>query len=713
MIQYDVADGLALVRLSRPPLNAITFSLLDALTSAIERAVADGSVRAVVLTGEATHFSAGADVNLFREIRGREDACRLSRVFQQAFQVVEDSPKPVAAALAGHVMGGALELALACHFRVAAPAARFSMPEVNLGINPGAGGTQRLPRLVGPSMALDMMLTARPVDARAALAAGLVDAVADGDRLLESARELLRSASGPRMTSRLTEKVGDASANEAALARAEPLLAKSPSEIIAPRKIVEAVRVGLNESFQAGLAAEQDAFAACMETPATRNKIDLFFAMRGASKVAGLDGAKPAPVAKAAVIGMGSMGTGIAQALVEAGLPVVVRDEDEAALHRGVERIGKSLAKRVDQGRLSAARSQEMLRRVATTTAWDAVAEADLVIEAVYEEASIKRAVLARLEEVCRPEAVLASNTSTISLDVLAREMQHPERLVGMHFFNPAHRMPLVEIVRHASTSRDVVAAALDVARRLRKTAVVVQSREGFVVNRLFIPYLKEAFWLVEEGADPRSIDHAMVEFGMPMGPLALIDMAGLDVLALTDAVLRDAFPRHGPLSEIVARLVERRHLGQKSGSGVYRYEKGDYAPHESDVAGRIIDEVRRGAGRERRQFGREAIVERLVLRMVAEASYVVEERVVDRASDLDVATVLGIGFPDFRGGVWKHARHLGGGRVTDRLGALTRQFGPRFSPSERFGDLVEGRPVAGNTAGATGGFRPADAFDA
>jgi len=680
MIECTVSDGVCVLRLNAPPLNTMTFPLLDELRAAVRRADAAPAVRGIVITGGADHFSAGADVGLFRDIGRAEEAVRTSRVFQEAFQAVEDSPKPVLAAVAGRVTGSALELAMACHFRVCTKAARFSMPEVTLGINPGAGGTQRLPRLVGAEEALKMLLTGEAIDATQAQALGLIDAIAEGGDLIEEARTVIRSASRPRKTSTCTDKVS-AAANETAFRRARERLAGMRPEIIAPRIILEAVEAGLKESFEAGLRREQEGFAECMSTSATRHKIYLFFATRETGKIPGFSGQAGAGITAAAVIGMGSMGTGIAQALITSGVRVAVLDQDRSALQRGAERIRGSVRKRVEEGRLAPEAAEGMLGLLSTTADWRKIADAQLVIEAVFEDIPVKRAVIGEIEAACGDGAMIASNTSTISLDVLAEGMRHAERLIGMHFFNPAHRMPLVEVIRRDATPPSVAATAIGFVKAIRKTPVLVRNREGFLVNRLFIPYLKEAFWLLEEGAEAPVIDSAMVEFGFPMGPLTLIDMAGLDVLVLTDRVLSRAFPAHGPLSKVAVRLVERGHLGQKRGSGVYKYEKGDRTPRRSAEAAHVIAEVQQAEGRTPRPVGKGEITRRLVLRMVNEAFYVMAEGIAQRAADLDVAVVLGMGFPDFRGGVLTYARDLGLGNVLADLDKLAAEYGARFAP--------------------------------
>jgi len=689
VVDYDVSQGVCVLRLNSPPVNALTFALVEELRAAVRRAGSDPAVRGIVLTGTPTHFSAGADVNLFRELASAAapaaGAERMARVFQEAFQEVEDSPRPVVAAVAGRMMGAALELAMACHFRICARGATFGMPEVHLGILPGAGGTGRLPRLVGPAAALKMLLTGEAIDADEALRLGLVDEVCDGAALLERAGEMARTACTPRRTSRLTAKLADA----AALAEADKLLSKGRPEVIAPRKIAEAVRAGIAECFEAALQREQSGFAECMATAATRSKIHVFFATRETGKVPELAGAEAAEVSRAAVIGMGTMGTGIAQALIAAGIPVVVRDEDEAALGRGMERVRRSVERRVEEGKLSPDGAGRMLGLLSVTTRWGAVADADLVIEAVYENVATKRSVIAAIEAACRPSAIVASNTSTLSLDVLAAGMRRPERLVGMHFFNPAHRMPLVEIVRRDGAARAAVATALKLAKSLRKTPVLVRNREGFLVNRIFIPYLKEAFWLLEEGAAPEAIDAAMTEFGFPMGPLALSDMAGLDILLATDRVLSGAFPRHGALSAIVARLVEQGCLGQKTAAGVYSYAPGDHTPRPRRETAELVRQVQAGRRVRPRAFTPDEITRRLVLRMACEAFYVLEEGIALRPSDIDAATVLGTGFPDFRGGVLRYANDLGLGRVRAELETLARDVGERYAPPE---SLAKGR---------------------
>ena len=683
MIRYSVTDGICVLRLDLPPVNTLTFELLEKLCASVKQANDDPDVQGIIITGGPGHFSAGADVGMFREISTADEAKNASRIFQDAFQEVENSPKPVVAAVSGRVMGGALELAMACHFRVCDKDTRFSAPEVNLGINPGAGGTQRLPRLTGVEKALSMMLTAKPVKADEALAMGLVDAVCDADQLMNQSLEILKSGSEPVRTGSRTDKIQNQEKNAVAFEKARGILAKVRPELIAPAGIIKAVETGLQESLQAGLLMEQEVFAECMATPAARNKIYVFFATSDTAKMPDLADVKPGRISQAAVIGMGSMGMGIAHALIIGGTPVIVRDEEQSFLDKSVGRITRSIGKRVEGGKLSQARADEMLSLLTTTTDWQDIADADLVIEAVFEDMQVKQAVIKRIEETCSADTIIASNTSTISLDILAEGMQNPERLIGMHFFNPAQTMPLVEIIRRDKTPGEIIMTALKLARKIRKTPVLVRNREGFIVNRMFIPYLKEAFRLLEDGASPTAIDQAMIDFGMAMGPLTLIDMAGIDILVFVDEVMNRAFPTHGKLSSIAVQLVENGAMGQKAGAGVYKYEKGDRRPHPSEDTSRIIAEVQAGIKKEPRKVDSDEITERLILRMVNEGFHIMEEGIAQRESDLDAAMVLGTGFPDFRGGVMKYARDVGLENVINRLDELSNKFGKRFLPCE------------------------------
>jgi 3-hydroxyacyl-CoA dehydrogenase len=690
MIDYSVDHSTAYIRLDNPPLNVLSYPLLDELVASLDRAGNDASVNGIILYGSETHFTAGADVAIFRKLETDDEAIAVSKRFQDVFMAIEQSVKPVVAAVAGSVMGGALECALSAHFRVCTATTRFSLPEVNLGIVSGAGGTQRLPRTTGVAPALDMLLSGKPVSAAGAFEMGLVDAVCAPSEFLTKAAELLSSGKNIVRTSVRTDMIADSAANETAFSEAEKLLRKTPPELIARKIIIDAVKTGISSSFAEGCRKEQTGFAACMATNATCNKINLFFATRSTGKVEAYASFKPAEITTTAVIGMGSMGSGIAQAFAAAGKQVIVLDTDRGNAEKGIVKIADSMTRKINRGSMTRDKADALLKKITIADGWRDLSGADLVIEAVYEDIGLKQSILNNSEEACPPETIIASNTSTIDLDTLAQPLTHPQRLIGLHFFNPAHSMPLVEVIKRESTAPEVVASALHFAGTIKKTAILVNNSVGFVVNRLFIPYAIEAYRLLEEGADPFAVDAAMVKFGFPMGPLAIIDMTGIDILAFTDMQMHSAFPWHIPLSEIAKSLISEGMLGQKSGCGVYRYEKGNHRPLANERTVQLVKKHAETSGIPLRTFTDEEITDRLIFRLIAEGFRVVEEGIARNEQDMDVAMVLGIGFPDFRGGVLRYAREYGLKAVVDRLMQLTTDHGERYSPCKYLQSIIQ-----------------------
>lgn len=690
MIDYSVGGGVAYIRLDNPPLNVLSYGLLDELTASIVRANDDTKIKGCILYGSESHFTAGADVSIFRNLVTEEEAIAVSKRFQDAFMKIEESVKPIVAAVAGSVMGGALECALSAHFRVCTTTTRFSLPEVNLGILPGAGGTQRLPRITGTAPALQMLLSGKPVSARQALEYGIVDSVCSSSELLDKAAEMIAAEKPIIRTSRRTDNIPDHEADTVAFSDAENVLRKTPPELIARRTIIDAVKTGIEESFEAGCRKERTGFAACMATNATRNKIDLFFATRATGRIAAYADCKAATISTAAVIGMGSMGSGIAQAFAAAGKKVIVLDTNRDNTEKGVSSIADSMARKINRGSLTREKADRLLGNLFIADDWSDLASADLVIEAVFEDVALKQSILKNIEDATPVQTVIASNTSTIDFDILAQPLTHPERLIGLHFFNPAHSMPLVEVIKRDETAPEVVAAALKFSGDIRKSAVLVKNSVGFVVNRLFIPYAIEAYQLLEEGADPFAVDAAMTAFGFPMGPLAIIDMTGIDILAFTDKQMHTAFPLHIPLTEIAHNLINEGMVGQKCGCGVYRYENGNRKPLPNE---RTVQLVKIFAEKEKKtlhDFSSEEITERLVFRLIAEGFRVVEEKIAQNERDIDVAMVLGIGFPDFRGGVLRYARDYGLKEVSDRLSKLASRHGGRYSPCTYLQSIIQ-----------------------
>ena len=689
MIDYSIAGTVATVRLDNPPLNVLTFDLLDGLTGAIDRANSDPAVTGIVITGSAAHFTAGADVNIFRTIASDGEAMAVSERFQKSFDRIEQSCKPVAAAVAGSVMGGALECALAAHFRICTAGSRLGMPEVNLGILPGAGGTQRLPRTIGTGAALRLLLSGSPVSAQEAQNLGLVDKVCEPADLLAAACRRLDSVGIIRCCSQRTDTIADAEANEAAFSQAGKKLLRVPRELIASSVIIDAVRTGIEVSFEAGLEKERQGFARCMGTTATRNKIYLFFESRATAKLKEFESVTPDAISSTAVIGMGSMGAGIAQAFAAAGKTVTAIDVSIDAARKGLSRIDESLDRKVERGSLTRQKADALLDRIAPASDIAAATGADLIIEAVFEDIAVKQEIIEKIDTIATPATIVASNTSTINLDLLAGRLSHSERLIGLHFFNPAHSMPLVEVIRRPQTDPQVVATTMNLAKELRKIPVPVNNHVGFVVNRLFIPYCVEAYQLLDGGADAHAIDAAMVAFGFPMGPLSIIDMTGIDILAFTNEIMTGTYPYHIPLSPVATTLVEEGMLGQKTGCGVFRYEKGSRQPLKNERTEALAEQFLRDSGSAPTVFGNDEITDRLVMRLVAEGFRVMEEQVALREADIDVAMVLGTGFPDYKGGVIKYARELGIKKVFSLLESLAGQYGERYQPCNYLQSII------------------------
>ena len=681
MVDYSISNGICILRLNNPPANAINFQVLEALCLAVNRANTDNAAHGIIITGTNDQFSAGADVAIFEKIKTADEAKRTSRLFQEAFDAIETSQKPIAAAVVGTVMGGALELSMACHFRICAHGCRFGMSEIKLGINPGAGGTQRLPRLVGLEAALEMLLTGRPIGSDDALDLGLVDAVCEKDRLVETCRNLIESSPRPIDASNRTNKVSDKPINEKAFLNAQKHIQSMRPENIAAAQIIEAVKIGLLDSYKAGLIKEQEAFAQCMETSVARNLIYLFFATRKTGKPPAMEAVKTKSINRVAVIGMGSMGSGIAQAFAIAGKSVIVLDADTRMAEKGLQGIKASLERKVRRGAITWEKALDISNCFTPIKSIDEIGQVGLIIEAVFENIQVKQSLIEQINNVCSPDAIIASNTSTINLDLLAEKLTDPGRLVGLHFFNPAHSMPIVEVVQCKATRPDIIATAMKCVKDLRKTPILVKNSVGFAVNRIFIPYFMEAFQLLEEGNAPQEIDAAMKQFGFPMGPLSTMDMTGIDILAMSDLQMQAAFPYHLPLPRATRELVAQGLLGQKTGAGVYKYGKGGISAEPNDQLVSIIDRVRLESGIVPRAINRDAIIDRLVMRLIGEAFRVFEEGIVLKESDLDVASVLAAGFPDFRGGVMKYAHEIGMDTVKTRLDTLAGQLGDRFRP--------------------------------
>jgi 3-hydroxyacyl-CoA dehydrogenase len=666
-IDYRVDRAVAVVSFANPPVNGLSQAVRAAISAALERARADSSVRAIVLTGAGGLFSAGADIREFGT-----PASTAEPTLRQVIDQVETSPKPVIVAIAGTCLGGGLELALAAHYRVAGTDAKLGLPEVKLGLLPGAGGTQRLPRLIGVQRAIDMIVSGEPVPAAGLAGTGLLDRVLKADPLA-GAVELAASAEVvtgpiPRTRDIRLDEPNLAALCEAARARlgaARPLL---PAPLLA----VDAIEAA-GGPFEEGLAIERRAFLELMETPESKGLRHAFFAERAAGKVDGITPSTPVrSLDRAAVIGAGTMGAGIAVALLDAGIPLWLLEADQASLDRGLARIAGIYGGQVKKGKLTAGERDHRLGLLRPTLSYEDIGQADVVIEAVFESLEVKRQVFLELDRLMKPGAVLATNTSTLDVDTIAGFTRRPSDVLGLHFFSPANVMRLLEIVRGRATASEVLATALRLGKALRKVAVVSGVCDGFIGNRMLEGYTRQAWYLVEEGATPPQIDQAMETFGLAMGPFRVGDLVGHDVsLAIRQ---RRRAERPGYLcSTLPDKLCQLGRLGQKTGAGWYDYPEDTRRPASSPVVEELIASHRAQIGVAPRPMDEGEIVDRLVYALVNEGARILEEGIAARASDIDVVYLTGYGFPRARGGPMFHAGQVGLDRVIRRVREFAR----------------------------------------
>jgi 3-hydroxyacyl-CoA dehydrogenase len=657
----------AIVTFANPPVNGLSHGVRAGIAAALERAVADASVRAIVLTGGGGFFSGGADIREFGTPASQADPN-----LRQLIERIETSVKPVVAAIGGACLGGGLELAMAAHYRVASAGAKLGLPEVKLGLIPGAGGTQRLPRLVGIERAIHMITGGEPVSAADVADTTLVYRVVNG-HLLDETTDLAASDDVARNPPPRARDIAlDPSALRPLVDAARATLVAARPLLPAPLRALDAIQAGAT-SFDDGLAVERSAFDELMSSPQSRGFRHAFLAERAAGKVEDITSATPVrPIERAAVIGAGTMGAGIAVALLDAGLPVGLVETDQAALDRGVARVAAIYDGQVKKGRLSPGERDRRMALLSPTLSYRDVNRADLVIEAVFESLPVKRTVFVALDRVLKPGAILATNTSTLDVDAIANFTRRPADVLGLHFFSPANVMRLLEVVRGRVTSPEVVSTALALAKKLRKVAVVAGVCDGFIGNRMLEGYTKQAWYLVEEGATPWQVDRVIEDFGFAMGPFRVGDLVGHDVSQAIRQHRRATRPGYIN-STLPDKLFAAGRLGQKTGAGWYDYPEGPRRPVASRAAEELIGAHRRELGMAPRDIGDDEIVGRLVYALVNEGARILEERIAARASDIDVVYLTGYGFPRSRGGPMFYADEVGLGRVLQRIHDFAR----------------------------------------
>lgn len=695
VVRLERQGAIALITVNNPPVNALGVALRTGLLEAFRAAEADVQVRAVALVCEGSTFIAGADI---REFGQPPQAPALPEVVE----FIEAAHKPSVAVIHGSALGGGLEVALACHYRIARRDAQVGLPEVKLGLLPGAGGTQRLPRLAGVAKALEMIVSGTPIPAGEALEHHIVDELFDGDPRAAALAYAARMLDEGRTARRTGERSITDDDSAALIAARHAEVAKRMPGLFSPLRCVAAVEAATRLPLAEGLQRERELFLECLNSPQRAALVHAFFAERQASRIADLPAAtRPREIATAAVIGGGTMGVGIALCFANAGVPVKLLEVSDEALQRALQRARDTYAVSVRRGSLSEAVVQERLALIEGITDYAALADVDLVVEAVFEDMAVKQQVFERLDAVCKPGAILASNTSSLDLNQIASFTRRPEDVVGLHFFSPANVMRLLEVVRGSRTSQAVLASAMALGKRLKKVAVVVGVCDGFVGNRMLFQYGREAEFLLEEGATPQQVDAVLRDFGMAMGPFAVRDLSGLDIGQAIRQRQRAILPAHLEFPTVADRLCAAGMLGQKTGVGYYRYEPGNRTPLENPDLAPMLAAASHEKGLERRELDEQYIIERTLYALVNEGAKILEEGIAQRSSDIDLIYLNGYGFPAWRGGPMFYADSVGLDRVLARVRELHARCGDWWKPAPLLEKLAaEGRTFTDWQAG-------------
>ncbi len=697
VVLFEKRGRIGVIAVDNPPVNALGQGVRQGLIDAHAKALADAEVQAIVLIGKGRTFVAGADISEFGKPAKAPS-------FTDVIELYDGSPKPIVAALHGTALGGGLELALGCNYRVAVSSAKCGLPEVKLGILPGAGGTQRLPRLIGVPKALEMIVSGEPVGATEAKSLGLVDEIVDGDLLTAAiafAERIAATRPLPRISD-LTAHVDKAKIPPGFFEKAAKDAATRARGGRAPVRCVEAVKAAVDLPFAAGLKRERELFEEAVASTESAALRHIFFAERQAAKIPDIAADTPTlPVRRVAVLGAGTMGGGIAMVFANAGIDVVLVDREQGLVDKGLGIIKRNYAATVSKGKLAQGEMDARTARITGATDWGGLGDVDLVIEAVFEEMGLKREIFGKLDRTCRKDAILATNTSTLDVDEIARSTSRPEQVIGLHFFSPANVMRLLEIVRGKATSKAVVATSLKLSKQIGKVGVLVGVCPGFVGNRMLHTYFREAQLLIQEGALPAQVDGVITRFGFAMGPCATSDLAGIDV----GWRIRKQQPKPPPgerySGAVADRLAEMGRFGQKTNAGFYKYEPGSRTPLADPEVLAIIEAVSKELGIERRPIGDDEIFERCLYSMINEGAKILEEGIALRASDIDTVWINGYGFPPHRGGPMFYADTVGLSKIHGTLQQFAAKLGGVWKSSGLLEKLAkENRTFASLDAG-------------
>jgi 3-hydroxyacyl-CoA dehydrogenase/enoyl-CoA hydratase/carnithine racemase len=694
-IKVEIAEGIAVLRMDNPPVNQLSEHFVRELSDAFGEAFKDAAVKAVVLTGTGKNFVAGADITQIKDIRTRDRILDLLRDNNRFLNSIETGPKPVVAAINGNCLGGGLELAMACHYRVAVRGVDLGQAEVQIGLIPGAGGTQRLPRLIGLPNALDMITAGKPIKAEKALERTLVDELADAPRLVDSAVQAARRFVAGQLNLKLRatryrhERLPSAAEKKALLDFAKLMTAAKGKGYIAPLKAIEAFEKGLGYDLDADLEQEAELFADCLLSDVARNLIGIFLNTRAAGRLPRIEGLKPAAIGKVAMLGGGVMGSGILHLLLTNGFQAVLWDIHAAAIEKGLAAVRATFDYHIKNKKMSAEELERLLKSgLAATTALEDLKDVDLVIEAVLEDMQVKQDIWKKLAAVCRPEVIFATNTSALPITEMASVLGDPGRMIGLHFFNPAQRMQLLEIICAQKTSDATLATSVAFGRAIKKIPIVVNDGPGFYVSRQLSALMSGSIFLMADGVDGAAIESAMTEFGMPMGPAALSDLTGIDINYHVNRTFEKRLGERWKVHPLTEAIYRTGCYGRKTGSGYMDYSGPTPVPNP-----KIVEVVRNYLQENRvapKKATRQEIVDLMLAAAVNEAAFMIEEGICDRPQDMDLAMIYGTGFPPYRGGILRYADQWGLKNVHRKLVELAKQYGRRFAPAKLIAEMAE-----------------------
>jgi 3-hydroxyacyl-CoA dehydrogenase len=667
-VNYSVNKNIAILEVDNPPVNPLSSGVRAGLSEYIAKANNDESIEGIILTGAGRSFIAGADISEFGQKPDGPD-------LHTALKEIEFSKKPVLAAINGTALGGGLETALVCNYRMGTDKAIVGLPEVNLGLLPGAGGTQRLPRLIGPSQALKMMIAGTPMSAKKALQQGVIDAISENS-LIDDAIAFLQEKIGldlnehPKVRDK-NEKVLEARGDDNVLSEAKALAAKTRRGQFAPGQIIACVEAAINDDFDIGMKKESEYFLECLINPQREAMIHIFFGERAASKISDIPKETPLlPINSAGIVGSGTMGGGIAMNFANAGIPVLVLDQDEKNLERGMGVIEKNYQMMVDRGRMTQEQKDAVLSLITPTLSYEDLSDVDIAVEAVYENLELKQEIFKSLDTVTKDHAILASNTSGLDIDAIASSTKRPGKVVGTHFFSPANVMRLLEVVRGKDSSDETMATVMSIGKRMGKAAVVSLNAPGFIGNRMLAGYTYQANMLLLEGALPNQVDSALESFGMSMGPFRMMDLVGLDLGWRARKLANIETPLANKISDA---LCEQDRFGQKTSKGFYNYSEGSRAPNPAPENEDIYKAISSQNNIERREISDQEIIDRCILALVNEGARILEEGVAQRSGDMDIVYINGYGFPIWRGGPMFYANQLGLAEVISKMSAFSK----------------------------------------